>query len=516
VLPSTRTQRSAPYTVRRRTLLAAAVVALLATTFSTAAGADKASGAGTRPVTVSVDGRDAQRIDHFGASGAWWPNDLGEFPPEAQRQVADLLFGKSGIALSGYRYNIGGGGVGVTNPNRAPATFLVAPGHYDWTRDRGGVTFLRLAAQHHVPVIVGFVNSAPPAWTTTGKSCGGQLAPASTGAFASYIADVVDHFRRAEHVDISYVSPMNEPDNSFSSCGQEGMAVPVDARAALVRAVAGALASHDRDTRVIADESSTAFFQFLPQVPKWLDAATLPSVGALAHHTYEFPTDEWLKQVSSLRRFGRPLWMTEICCYDGKGPIVGFGAQYDPTMTSGLWLAHSIFQDLAITGDAAFDWWTAVSKELGCDPTHDPACTRTLNTKGWNDGLLYYDGAFRTDGNHAVTPTKRFFVLGNFSRYVRPGAIRHDVAGAPPGVDVMAFASGRHWVVVATNTTPGRTSLRLALPGSTGRVRATGAVETSATRDLGSVSVPHRDGDRTFVADLAPASVTTFTFDGSR
>ena len=41
MLPSTRTQRSARHTVRRRTVLAAAVLALLATTFATAAGAEK-------------------------------------------------------------------------------------------------------------------------------------------------------------------------------------------------------------------------------------------------------------------------------------------------------------------------------------------------------------------------------------------------------------------------------------------------------------------------------------------
>jgi O-glycosyl hydrolase len=507
----------ARHAVRGRAAVAvAASVAVVMALLSAPSASAGGTTASSRTHTASVDARAAQPIDHFGASGAWWPNDLAEFPPAAQREVADLLFGRKGIALSGYRYNIGGGGVGVTNPNRAPETFLVAPGHYDWTRDRGGVTFVRLAARHHVPVIVGFVNSAPSVWTTNTSSCGGQLSPGADGAFARYLADVVAHLRRDEHVDVSYVSPMNEPDNSFSSCGQEGMAVPVERRAALVRALAGVLASHDLETRVIADESSTAFFQFLPQVPKWLDAATVPSVGALAHHTYEFPTDAWLAQVASLRRFGRPLWMTEICCYNGKGPIVGFGAQYDPTITSGLWLAHIIFQDLTITGDAAFDWWTAVSKEVGCNPTPGPTCTQTLNNAGWNDGLLYYDPAFRTNGNHAVTTTKRFFVMGNFSRYIRPGAVRHDVAGAPPGVELMAFARGRQWVVVATNTNPASTSLRVALPGSIGEARSTGAVETSATRDLGKIALPHPRNDNVFETNLAPASVTTFTFDTSR
>ncbi len=33
----------------------------------------------------------------FGASGAWWPNDLVKFPPDVQHRVGDLLFGVDGL-----------------------------------------------------------------------------------------------------------------------------------------------------------------------------------------------------------------------------------------------------------------------------------------------------------------------------------------------------------------------------------------------------------------------------------
>src|SRR5688572_3961604 len=64
----------------------------------------------------------AQTMQGFGAAGAWWPNDLVKFDPGVRARVADLLFGPDGIQLSAYRYNIGGGGAGVTNPVRAPET----------------------------------------------------------------------------------------------------------------------------------------------------------------------------------------------------------------------------------------------------------------------------------------------------------------------------------------------------------------------------------------------------------
>jgi hypothetical protein len=342
------------------------------------------------------------------------------------------------------------------------------------------------------------------------------LAADSEGPYATYLADVARHFREVERIDLSYISPMNEPDNAFASCGQEGMAVPVAQRAAVVRAVGAELALGAPPTRVIADESSLAYFQFLPEVPQWLAMPdTSRWVAALAHHAYEFPPDPLAAQVAPLGpRFGKPLWMTEICCYDGKGPFVGFGAQYDPTMVSGLWLADTVWQDLTVIGDAAFDWWTAVSPQLGCDPAADAPCVRRPNGAGWNDGLLYYDPNFRTDGNHSIYTSKRYWVMGNFSRYVRPGAIRHGVAGVPPGLRALAFARGGDWTVVvideaAAGTAPA--TLRLALPGQR-RLRATGAVVTSATTDLAPLQPPRRAEDGAFVARLRPQSVTTFTF----
>src|SRR5205823_599244 len=171
----------------------------------------------------------------------------------------------------------------------------------------------------------GFVNSAPTTWTTNARSCGGDVAPTGATAFGDYLADVTRHFRQREHITLSYISPMNEPDNSFADCGQEGMRVAVEQRAGVVEAVGRALASRAPWAHVIADESSSAAFMFVSEVPTWMSSGDAASfVAALAHHTYEFPTDAWLAKVPPIgNRFDKPMWMTEICCYDGKGPIVG-------------------------------------------------------------------------------------------------------------------------------------------------------------------------------------------------
>ena len=108
----------------RRTL--AHALALAAVTAGSALGLPAAPAAAATLVQVSAS--PAQTIQHIGASGAWWVNDLGRFSVANQQRAAELLFGPTGLQLSAYRYNIGGGGVGVADTDRSPDTFLVSPG----------------------------------------------------------------------------------------------------------------------------------------------------------------------------------------------------------------------------------------------------------------------------------------------------------------------------------------------------------------------------------------------------
>jgi O-glycosyl hydrolase len=486
---------------------AVALVALFTACSSTAHVAKHAPSTSTTitmPPNVAVANvvaAPAQKIEGFGASGAWWPIDLAKFPAKVQQQVADMLFSERGIAMSGYRYNIGGGGVGVTTPNRAPNVEAT---------DTAGRIFLRAASAAHVPVLTGFVNSATQQFTTNGKSCGGNLKPGSEAAYAQHLAAIVERLHDVEHITLQYVSPMNEPDNSFADCGQEGMRVPVEQRAAVVSALGEALARQAPYARVIADET-TADVILAGETPQWLTApGTRGHLAAIAHHTYDFPNDALRRAVPPIaKQFGKPTWMTEICCYKGSGALASsFGAQYDPTITQGFWLADQIYDDFTIAGDSAWYWWTALSPSIGCDLNADPQCATRVNTKGFNDGLLYYD---QSRGNTNIYTTKRFYVLGQFSRYVRPGSIRHDVRGAPAGVRIMAFQNAGHWTVIAWNERATAATLGVELPAGATTVR--GAVATSPTSELTATPLPSKAGDHTWLVNLAPRTIVTYTFD---
>ncbi|WP_196778183.1 glycoside hydrolase [Lentzea aerocolonigenes] len=472
-----------------------------ATGFDAAAIADVGAAA-----VAQVSPAPAQTIQNIGASGAWWVNDLARFSPAVQQRAAELLFGPSGIQLSAYRYNIGGGGTGVQAGDRAPQSLMTSPGRYDWSRDPGGTTFLRYAAQLGVPDIVGFVNSAPAPWMSNGKTCGGTLKSGSVQAYASYLADIVTHFA-AEGVKINYISPMNEPAVSFSQCSQEGMLTPVGLRDDIVRALGQTLASRAPSTRVSADETDKVA-RFLNEVPQWISQpGTAQYVANLAHHTYDFAGDSTLAKIPAMaKRFGKPTWATEICCWNNSS-TPAYGAQYDPTITGGLAMASIIHRDFTVSGDSAFHWWTALSKVMGCSPGSAPSCATTINTKGYNDGLIYFDPDYARNGNQSLYLTKRFYALGQYSKFVRPGAVRHPVTGAQSGVQIMATQLNGTWTLVVNNVNNSTQDVSLRLPAAA----ATGAYRTSASENLAAIGLPSVSNGVAALT-LPARSITTYTF----
>jgi hypothetical protein len=260
---------------------------------------------------------------------------------------------------------------------------------------------------------------------------------------------------------------------------------------------------------VSADESSQVA-QFNSEVPQWMNqAGTAQYVANLAHHTYDFPSDSARAGVAAVgRQFGKPTWSSEICCFTGVN--AGYGAQYDPTITGALAMTSIIHRDLTIAGDSAFHWWTAVSKVMGCSPGSDPACATRVNTTGYNDGLIYYDPSFATNGNQNLYLTKRFYGLGQYSRFVRPGAVRYDVAGAPAGVQILATKLGDTWTLVVNNLNASTQDVDVSLSAVSG-MTATGAYRTSASQSLAAIGLPATSG-RTATLSLPGQSITTYTF----
>jgi len=461
---------------------------------SAATGTAAASSAGGAP------------FEGFGVSGAWWARDTGHLPDRVRGRIARLLFAPSGLHLSQYRYNIGGGGAVATAARFAPG-YLRRSGAYDWAADPAGRDMLRRAAALGVGHLVAFANAAPPAFTTNGRGCGGSLRSDRVAQYAAYLARVVSHLS-ANGTPIDLVSPMNEPDSSFSSCNQEGMTVPVSLRARLIQAVQAALARRGSAAGVLADESGGAG-ALLREAPGWLaGAGGSAQPAAVAYHAYDDPDAGRLDAVRTLAdAAARPAYMSEVCCMvDGH-----FRRGFHPQMRGALWVARAIWRNLALGGASSFSWWVALSPELGCD-ARQASCGRVSNRSGWDDGLIYYDRDYRADGSTRLVLTKRYWAYAQFSRWVRPGMRPHVVTGDTGGAKVLVFAGRGHTVVlaVAPRKRPARFSLQLPWIGS-----ATAAVSQTSTdrNDAPLRSVGVNAG--VLGADLPKGSVTTFVLPGS-
>ena len=319
-------------------------------------------------------------FEGFGVSGAWWARDTGRLPDRVRARIARLLFAPSGLHLSQYRYNIGGGGAIATAARYAPG-YLRRSGAYDWAADPAGRDMLRRAASLGVRHLVAFANAAPPAFTTNGRGCAGSLRLDRVARYASYLARVVSHLS-ANGTSIALVSPMNEPDSSFSSCSQEGMTVPVSLRARLIQAVQAALVRRGSAAGVLADESGGAG-ALLHEAPGWLaGAGGSAQPAALAYHAYDDPDAGRLGAVRTLAgAAGRPAYMSEVCCMvDGR-----FRRGFHPQMRGALWVARAIWRNLALGGASSFSWWVALSPELGCD-ARQANCGRVANRSGGMTG----------------------------------------------------------------------------------------------------------------------------------
>ena len=126
-----------------------------------------------------------------------------------QNGVAKLLFSQAvdedgnpeGIGLSIWRFNIGAGSVEQAdsshiNPGTRTECFLNPDGTYNWNKQAGQRSFLRLAKEYGVPYLLGFLNSPPVYYTknglatNTGRGHTYNLKEDRYDDFASFMAEV--------------------------------------------------------------------------------------------------------------------------------------------------------------------------------------------------------------------------------------------------------------------------------------------------------------------------------------
>jgi O-glycosyl hydrolase len=474
------------------------------------------------PLTVRIDAtKPHQTIANFAASDAWAGQFVGNWPAAKKEAIADLLFSQDkGIGLSMWRFNIGAGSAeqgeasGIKDEWRRAESFLTPTGSYDFTRQAGQVWFLKAAQQRGVKQFLGFLNSPPVSLTVTGKAYakGGQtnLAPANYAALGTYCAKVVQGVKQAMGITFDYLSPVNEPQWDWSDGGQEGSPFRNDELAGVAKAVSAAMVAQRLPTKVLVSEAGKLDYLFTTadkpgrgdqlgaffsdkSAPTYLGST--PQVAPImAGHSY-FTTSPAATAIATRKQLAARVaalksltyWQSEYCILgDNAGEING--GPRDLGMKPALYLAKAVHYDLAVGNAAAWQWWLAISP-------YD-----------YKDGLIYIDKN-KTDGTYQ--PSKMLWALGNYSRYLRPGAVRLDTQLADsartgqPLVSAYRTPNGKQLITVVVNDFDTPATVQFVLSG--GRLGAGKSYVTSATADLQpGAAVPAGQPLR-----VAPRTITT-------
>jgi hypothetical protein len=189
----------------------------------------------------------------------------------------------------------------------------------------------------------------------------------------------------------------------------------VVAEAGDVRYVAKKMKGDSRDNQAdfFFNEDSPFYIGDLPNVEK--------TISAHSYHTV-WPIKRQVglrKDMHAAIQKANPdlgYWQSEYCILQNNDEIKGGGSR-DLTMNTALYVARIIHNDMTLCNAKSWQWWTALSQcnfKDGLVYLDDGSQGET--GKMWGEESLKYDGAVRE--------SKLMWVLGNYSRFVRPGMVR--------------------------------------------------------------------------------------------
>jgi hypothetical protein len=445
------------------------------------------------PVFTIKPQTEFQEIHGFGASDAWSCQFVGaNWPDEKKNKMADLLFSTEndgdgnpkGIGLSIWRFNIGAGSTeqgtqsNINDRWRRTECFLSEGQQYDWEKQAGQRWFLRAAKERKVETFIGFVNSPPVALTRNGKAYSSlsdqyNLSPENYGSYVSFLSDVLTHFRDREGISFHYISPFNEPQWEWTSPSQEGTPARNAEIAGIVRLLNTKLEEQQIDTKIEIPETGKLDYLYETsdkagrgnQIEEFFGSQSQHYIGNLSHvaskvagHSY-FSTWDFDHMKSVREQLARKIkavnpaleyWMTEYCLLEDNSLVKGSGR--DLGMGPALYTARVINADLTIANASSWQWWLAISP-------YD-----------YKDGLIYID---QNETNGQIYESKLLWVLGNYSRFIRPGMKRILVGiDTPAGndIDFSAYKTSdkKQVVFVIANYESATFDFKLTLPDSGG------------------------------------------------
>lgn len=401
-----------------------------------------------------------QVIDHFGASGGFQDQWVGQWSSTAKDDIAKLLFSSEtdgqgnpeGIGLSLWRTVIGDGAADQANSGFASTSwfretecYLDANGDYDFTKQAGEQWFLSKAREYGVPKFSAWATTPPYFMTKNGYTF--STSDVSTfnceesnyTAYSKFIADVMKNYENLGY-NFETVCAFNETQYEWNaevgSASQSGTRATNAEVAAVTRIMDAEFTTQNINAKIMIPEAGQLKYLYegtgntTNQINDFFNSTSPNYIGDLpnlsnhiAGHSYfsNGSTTESLNQRNSLRTalanagHGLDYWQTEYS-------LLGTAYQQGRDLASlneidyALWLSRIIHTDLVFGDATGWSFWTALNQS-------------TYGDHPFRFNLILYqpnsNSPSHTDGT--FYDVKNLWALGNFSRFVRPGMVRFEV-----------------------------------------------------------------------------------------
>jgi len=451
----------------------------------------------------------------WGSSLAWWTRAIGG--TANADYYADLIYTTKttdiypGLGLNIVRYNLGGGGIDQPHENKGPKLqwqmdihgYWTAPNNnnpasWNWSVDQNQRSMMQKARDRGANLFELFSDS--PMWwmnsnrSTAGSDSGGDcLSPKNYDRFAFYLASVARYSSDHWGIKFDSVEPFNEPSAHWWRYPnrQEGCHFDLATQQKIVPKLRRALDQAALNDLAVAaaDENNVD-----AAINTWkaYDSTTRNLIGLVNVHGYSNGTAAYRgPNRAQLRHIvgGKRVWQSEY----GDGDA------------SGYTMAQTIVRDIKGLQPNAWAYWQPVEPDV---PEY-----------GWgliNANYLDTHDQMSAEKTPLVRVNRKFYVYGQFTRYLRPG---YHLIGIDDANSIAAYDPGSHKLVVVkvTGDAPEEIELdisRFSLISEAAQVVATttalGAGVADWRQHLETVKVEIRGREMLVSSHLYPKSIYTF------
>lgn len=458
-----------------RTIATSLAVTLLACSADSATAVDTFSNPGTCPaapaslpatdVTVTLDAAQRfQTIQGFGSTERLFddPHLTNLFdastgravatavpPASDQAKILDALY----IDLGLTRIRIHPEGLEPVNDNADPNT-----------PDLSKFNFGNRGADGHIAAVKAVMSRGVSTYFASPVVIESWMNESNPDEYVEWVMVLLRHWRQ-QGLEMPYYSILNEPGYYVGGKSWSG-----EWLRDVAKKLGPRLAAENFRTRLVVSEDDAPLSAYGRIQTVLADPEARKYVGALAYHLYSRGGEDKVAQIG--KQYGIPVWMTEFSTPDD-------------------WRAWAtVMQQLLADDDVS-----AIDYMWGYFGDWDRSQLIRLKVSGTS--YVGYD------------MTKQYYVTGQYSRYVRPGAVRIAATSSDPDVKVVAFMDGAKPVVVVTNLGTRDHTVRFELGSSGvcgGKLQAVRTSESDSWSALSDVTL-----DQPRFAAVAPhGSVTTF------